>query len=168
MKNSDVHVRVVYGWMNKFGSEGLIDFTRDLKQRGFDVKDDILWAYADNIAALLDADNHKARAIIGFSMGANCVTWVSNRIKRPIELGVCYDASTGIPWISPAHLEAVSPKIKKCLSYQGTGWPVGGAVLKVMTVEIVKTGHSHFSNIYAPELHQRTLFELGALLGKDS
>ncbi len=164
MKHSDILVRIIYGWFTRSEhSEGLMILARRLREKGYDVVDDIRYNYADNIAALFDADNHRARAVIGFSMGANCVSWISNRIKRPIDLGVAYDPSWGIPIFSPAHIEPVSSKIKRCLVYQGTGIPVGGARLEGPTVETIKAGLWHFSMDHSEELHQRTLAALARL-----
>jgi hypothetical protein len=91
--------------------------------------------------------------LIGYSLGANCVTWVSNGIfPVTIDLAVCYD---------PSVLSIVmQPKlnVKKLLLYHNTDIePEGHAVFIGNQVETTKISTFHLAICYSEILHQKTL-----------
>ncbi len=166
---SDIFIRVVYGQGGKGpASAGMIRFRDQLETIGYSVADDIEWWNPQLIAENFDRlDGPKV--MIGYSLGANCLTWVSNRIKKPIDLGVAYDPSNGIPVIMPAPLEEVSSKVKRCLHYKGLWFGVGGASLYGRTVETTKTWTPHPWIDSDGYLHQLTIDALERLEhGKNS
>ena len=166
INREDVFIRVVYGFGGRLvGSSGLMDFCDHLTDMGFIVSDDILWNRPEAIAEDLDRCSFSRKVVIGFSMGANCLTWISNIVEKPIHLGVAYDPSFVLPFMKP--LDEVSNKIEKCLHYRGSGFPVGGAMIYGPTVETVNAGRWHFGMDYDQGLHQKTMLEISRIRGLD-
>jgi len=160
---SDILVWVIYGQGGKGPlSYGFIKFADRLRAMGYSVHDEYLWKYPYAIAKVLDASGYQKKAVLGYSMGANCITWISNIIKKPIDLAVAYDPSIGIPLI-PAKIEPVSDKIQRCIHYRGmVGYP-GMAKLEGPTVETIPTYTPHLGICYSEHLHRITLGVLADL-----
>jgi hypothetical protein len=94
-----------------------------------------------------------AVVLIGYSLGANCVTWVSNAIfPKTIDLAVCYDPSVLSIVTQP------KPNIKRLLLYHNTDIePEGHAVFIGNQVETTQINMFHLAICYSETLHQKTL-----------
>jgi hypothetical protein len=166
----DILIRIVYGHGGKgFSiavSPGLIKLRDRLAGMGYTVRDDISWRDPDYIVADFNgAAGFKKKVMIGHSLGANCITWVSNKPVAPIDLAVAYDPSWGVPVLMPAPIERVSHRIKRCLHYRGLAFPVGGAQLSGPTVETIETWIPHLWITDSEWLHGKTFDALTALEG---
>lgn len=156
-ERSAILVWVIYGWGGKGpASGGFIKFADRLRAMGYGVHDQYLWKYPHAIAKMLDASGYQKKVVLGYSMGANCISWLSNIVKKPIDLAVAYDPSIGFPFM-PAKIEPVSDKIKRCIHYKGlVGYP-GMATLEGPTVEAIPTYTPHLAICYSEFLHRITL-----------
>jgi hypothetical protein len=96
--------------------------------------------------------------VIGYSLGANCVTWIPAYTVTPIDLAVCYDPSVLSIVTNPA------ATIKRLLLYHNSDWePEGHAVLVGPQVERTEISMLHLSVCYSEMLHQKTLAAIAQL-----
>jgi dienelactone hydrolase len=96
--------------------------------------------------------------VIGYSLGANCVTWLPAYTKARIDLAVCYDPSVLSIVTNPA------ATIKRLLLYHNSDWePEGHAVLVGPQVERTEISMLHLSVCYSEVLHQKTLAAIAQL-----
>lgn len=163
IEKDDIFIQIIYGWLGKtLYLDPLIKVKNQLASMGYDVEDGIGWQRPDLVAKALNNSKHKKKVVIGFSMGANCITWASHYLVSEVDLAVCYDPSLG--WsLMPARLDPVNKKIKRCLHFRGTGWPVGGAPLFGDSVETHRYNLNHFSIPTNGEINRLTLEALKAL-----
>lgn len=118
----------------------------------------------DNPAAIAtDISQWRASAtgpviVIGYSLGANCVTWIPTYTRTPIALAVCYDPSVLSIVTNP------SATIERLLLYHNSDWePEGHAILVGPQVETTQISMPHLSICYSETLHQLTLAAIAQL-----
>ncbi len=96
--------------------------------------------------------------LVGYSLGANATTWISNGVRRPIELAVAYDPSI-FSYILPA-----PPNVKRFLLYHNNGRSgFGHARIVGPQVETVEISEGHLAVDYDQRLHARTIAAVRAV-----
>lgn len=157
-------IYVIYGQGGKGPlSFGFILFKNRLTSMGYNVKDDILWKYPNEIASDMNAQSSDTIIIaLGYSLGANCLTWIpypGYGLKRDIDLICGYDPS----WFSM--IKPIGSNVKKALCYRCYGLnPFGHAQYEGPQVEYVNTISDHLLVCYDPQLHNRTIQEIQKLV----
>jgi hypothetical protein len=92
------------------------------------------------------------RILIGYSLGANCVTWAADLYKDPVALAVCYDPSV------LSIVQQPGANIKRLLLYHNTDIePEGHAIFTGPQVERAEVSMPHLAICYSETLHQETL-----------
>jgi hypothetical protein len=95
-------------------------------------------------------------AVVGYSLGANQLGWISDHCGKEIELGVAYDPSRYSPLVKNGYQRA--PKFKKLLCYYNEGAMFfGGSYYKGSNVELVKVNNFHLGIQFMEDLHKKTL-----------
>lgn len=91
-------------------------------------------------------------ALIGYSLGANATTWISNAVpSRVIQLIVAYDPSV------LAEVEPAGNNVRRVLLYHNnSAEPFGHARIKGPQVETTETRNSHLLIGNSQWLHQKT------------
>lgn len=108
-----------------------------------------------------DINSHKVDkvAILGYSLGGNCATWVANMLQRDISLIVAYDPTVNAP------LYPLGPNVKRALSYHQcsrflTSALFGGAVMESKPdgpkVEVTNVWSDHLLLQFNSKLHNKT------------
>lgn len=107
-------------------------------------------------------------AVIGYSLGANQLGWISKYVTRKIDLGVAYDPS----WMSPLvkYLDGkyaqVAPKFNRLICYRNSGaWIWGGSTYTGKNVEEHVVNAFHLGIQFNETLHQKTIAAVAALKG---
>jgi hypothetical protein len=99
--------------------------------------------------------------LIGYSLGANCVTWAADAFKGPVGLAVCYDPSVLSIVTNP------TANVKRLLLYHNTDIePEGHAVFVGPQVETTQISMEHLTICYSETLHQKTLAAIGLVIPK--
>jgi hypothetical protein len=97
-------------------------------------------------------------ALIGYSLGANCVTWTSDDYKGVVDLAVCYDPSVLSIVTNPGN------NVKRLLLYHNNDIePEGHAIFKGPQVETTQISMAHLAICYSQTLHAKTLAALALL-----
>ena len=99
--------------------------------------------------------------LIGYSLGANAVDWVSAAVPdRTIALSVAYDPSVLSIVTQPG------PNVKRLLLYHNTDIePEGHAIYKGPQVETTQISMPHLAICYSETLHQKTLAAIASIKG---
>jgi hypothetical protein len=152
---TQVRVFVMYGQGSVLTSPGMNVLTNQLK--GVDKRlvvtlhnwDD----YGDIVRAIRKLPANVPVIVIGYSLGANATTWVSNYVpNRPIELIVAYDPSI-LTKVSPA-----GKNVKRALLYHNNSFdPWGHARIPGPKVETTETYMPHLAVSLSQSLHNRTI-----------
>lgn len=114
------------------------------------------WNWSDSSAIVADIVGHAGEPVIliGYSLGANAITWISSRIpKRTINLAVAYDPSVLTTVLQPG------PNIKRLLLYHNLPdlEPEGHAVFRGPQVETTSILLPHLLICWSQSLHAQTL-----------
>ena len=118
------------------------------------------WYNPNTIAADIRTLPFSERVVvIGYSLGANCVTWVGGLVPRKkIDLAVCYDPSV------LSIVKQPTPNIARLLLYHNTDWePEGHAIFTGPQVERTEISIFHLAVCYNETLHQKTLAAISLL-----
>lgn len=151
-------IYVIYGQGGKGPlSAGFITFKNRLVGLGYPVRDDILWRHPDSIIrAIHDQPKGEKTVLIGFSLGANCCTWVASA-AQPIDLVVMYDPSVGVPGLMPSYVNEIKSNVKRAIHFH-QGWSLlGRAVIKGHNVERHNTSVPHMLVQAHEPFHRITL-----------
>lgn len=108
-------------------------------------------------------------AVIGFSLGANQLGFISQNVIRKIELGVAYDPSRQSPLtrIAGGSYVETAPKFNRLICFYNPGtWFYGGAVYVGSNVQTVQISSTHFGVPNMPELHNTTYAAVKHLSGQ--
>lgn len=98
--------------------------------------------------------------LIGYSLGANCVTWVSQNLGLTVDLTVCYDPSVLSIVTNP------TLNVKRLLLYHNNDIePEGHAVFVGPMVETTQINMFHLAICYSEMLHEKTLTAMKLVLG---
>ncbi len=111
------------------------------------------WKYPTQIADDIKAQSLSTKIVlIGYSLGANAVTWVSNSVGRTIDLAVCYDPSV------LSIVKDPNSNVKRLLLYHNQDFePLGHAIMTGPQVERTDISMWHLAVCYSEQLHQKTL-----------
>lgn len=112
-------------------------------------------------ACAWEHDHAESRIIfIGYSLGANCVTWAAATAGVPIDLAVCYDPSILSIVTNPTY------NVKRLLLYHNNDIePEGHAVFTGHMVETTQISMFHLAICYSAMLHQKTMDAIKLVLG---
>ncbi len=94
--------------------------------------------------------------LVGYSLGANATTWISNGVRRPIDLAVAYDPSV-YSYILPA-----PRNVKRFMLYHNNGRSKLGHA-RIPGAETVEINEGHLAVDYDQRLHARTLAAIRAV-----
>lgn len=155
------HIYVIYGQggiITSFGMKLLAN--RIQKQWPTAVVTTHDWYDPRLLAADIVKSNLTKTILIGYSLGANCVTWIGQDYLGPIDLAVCYD---------PSRLSIVTqpgPNIKRLLLYHNTDIePEGHAIFTGQQVERTEISMPHLAICYSSALHDKTMEAIGKVMG---
>lgn len=101
--------------------------------------------------------------MIGYSMGANALTSISQILTRPVDLMIGYDPTVWSP------IYDVDPLVKRFVHYKNIGPSIfGRSDVKVMDpkkteLRVVKRWSNHFLMCWDPYLHEDTINEIRKL-----
>ncbi|HYT42826.1 MAG TPA: hypothetical protein VEP90_10790 [Methylomirabilota bacterium] len=111
------------------------------------------WKYPAQIVDDIKTQSVSTKIIlIGYSLGANAVTWISNSLGRTIDLAVCYDPSV------LSEVKNPNLNVKRLLLYHNEDWePIGHAIMTGPQVEKTDIFMWHLAVCYNEGLHQKTL-----------
>jgi hypothetical protein len=100
--------------------------------------------------------------IIGYSLGANATTWISNAVpSRTINLIVAYDPSVR------GEVEPAGSNVRRLLLYHNNGFePFGHARIRGPQVETTETKNSHFTIGNSAWLHAKTRAAVSQVLAE--
>lgn len=95
-------------------------------------------------------------AIIGHSLGANQLGYISDHLGRSICLGIAYDPSRLSPLVHDGVQRA--PNFKSLVVYSNpSAWIYGGSTFVGPNVVDLKVNALHLGITYDQSLHQRTI-----------
>ncbi len=95
-------------------------------------------------------------AVVGYSLGANQLGWISLYCDKDIDLGVAYDPSRLSPLVKDGYQRA--PRFKKLLCYYNAGaFLFGGSYYKGSNVELTHVHNFHLGIQFDGALHAKTL-----------
>ncbi len=95
-------------------------------------------------------------AIIGHSLGANQLGYISDHLGRSIGLGIAYDPSRLSPLVHDGVQRA--PNFKSLVVYSNpSAWIYGGSTYVGSNVVDLKVNAFHLGITYDQSLHQRTI-----------
>ena len=144
---------VIFGQGGRLTSIGMVSLASRIAALGVTVTTHA-WKYPDLIVQSVHALPAIERiAIIGYSLGANATTWISNSVKRNINLIVAYDPSL---W---AEIQPAGQNVERLLLYHNNASSniFGKARILGPHVETTEISMSHFLVDYNEDLHLKTL-----------
>ena len=161
----DVQVYMMYGQGGLVTSRGFLSLSRQIRRLDRSrIHIELLnWRWWGNVPGKVARDpNPSTTIIIGFSLGANATTWVSNQLlQKRISLMVAYDPSIYAP-IRPALLN-----VSRMLVYHNNGPSVfGHAYIPGFHVETTEISMPHLQVENNQGLHNLTLNAVSRVLSE--
>jgi hypothetical protein len=143
---------VIFGQGGRITSLGMVSLASRIEALGVKVTTHG-WKYPDIVAqSIHELPSSERVAIIGYSLGANATTWISNKVNRKINLIVAYDPSVWSP------IEAAGRNVERLLLYHNSGINfLGKARIPGPQVETTEINMSHIFVDYSEALHLKTL-----------
>jgi hypothetical protein len=159
----NVQVYMMYGQGGLVTSRGFLSLSRQIRRLDRTrVHIELLnWRWWANVPGKVQRDGRsKEIIVIGFSLGANATTWISNQLLwRRINLMVAYDPSIYAP-TRPALLN-----VSRMLVYHNNGPSVfGHAYIRGFNVETYEVNMPHLQVENNQELHNITLDAVNRVL----
>lgn len=148
-----VRTYVLTGQGGRATSMGIVALANSLAQdRRLKVSLHVWHHYNDVVRDIAAQPIGTPIVIIGYSLGANATTWISNAVPfRHIDLIVAYDPSV-LSVVSPAGLN-----VRRLLLYHNTSiGPYGHARIPGLQVETTETRMSHLQVDFSQKLHAIT------------
>jgi len=147
---------VLSGWFGRMFSPGMYALAGRLKPFG-----DVSFHDWDDTQVIPMIVREPSKiAVIGFSLGANQLSWISDHVHHSISLGVAYDPSRQSPLVvkvQDAYIQR-APQFDRLLCYHNTGtWFYGGARYVGQNVETHEINLAHLQVQFAEGLHQITI-----------
>jgi hypothetical protein len=111
------------------------------------------WKYPNVIVnSILRLPKNERVILVGYSLGANATTWVSNGVRRPIALVVAYDPSV-YSYVLPA-----PSNVHRLILFHNNGHSrLGHARIPGKQVETIEINEGHLSVDYDQRLHAKTI-----------
>ena len=161
----DVQVYMMYGQGGIVTSRGFLSLSRQIRRLDRNrIHIELMnWRWWANLPGKVNRDGRsKEIIIIGFSLGANATTWVSNQLLwRRINLMVAYDPSIYAP-TRPALLN-----VQRMLVYHNNGPSVfGHAYINGFNVETTEISMPHLQVENNQALHNQTLNAVSRVLNE--
>lgn len=160
----DVRVYVLYGQGGSMMARGMKALTESLQKMDSRLQVSMHeWKdHRDVVKKIANLPADMPVVLIGYSLGANATTWISNELpSRMIELIVAYD---------PTVLSEVQPagrNVKRVLLYHNNSLePFGHARIQGPQVETVETKNTHFSVGSSSWLHGKTRTAVSQVLAE--
>ena len=152
-----IEIIVIYGQGGKGPlSAGFILFKNRLETLGYQVTDHFGWDKPDAIIKYIH-DRRKIKfALFGYSLGANCTSWVASAGQR-IELIAAYDPSAGVGPLVAALPNPIGANVKRCLCYVHTFPELFRSAPFTGNCEVIQTWAPHGFIQANERLHQMTL-----------
>jgi hypothetical protein len=151
---TDIRTYVLYGQGGEFMSRGMTGLATSLQKMDARLKVSVHeWkTYKDVAKDIANLPPETPIVLIGYSLGANATTWISNAMpSRIIRLIVAYDP-TALAEVQPA-----GSNVRRVLLYHNnSSEPFGHARIKGPQVETVETRNSHLVIGNSQWLHQKT------------
>jgi hypothetical protein len=98
-------------------------------------------------------------AVVGYSLGANQLGYISPLVHYRIDLGIAYDPSRFSPLVKNGVQTA--PNFRKLVCYHNVGaWWFGGSRYEGPNVKTVKVNAFHLAVQFDEALHLRTIEEI--------
>jgi hypothetical protein len=159
----DVQVYMVYGQGGLVTSRGFLSLSRQIRRLDRNrIRIELLnWRWHANLVRKIERDpRSKSIIIIGYSLGANATTWVSNQLLwRRFDLMVAYDPSIYAP-TRPALLN-----VSRMLVYHNNGPSIfGHAYIRGFNVETTEINMPHLQVENNQQLHNITLDAVNRVL----
>ena len=108
--------------------------------------------------------------VVGFSLGANDLGFINDRVKRRIELGVAYDPSRLSPLVrrtlGGTYIQTVTMYDRLVCYYHPDAWMFGGSKYEGPGVVTVDINIPHLWVHCNQGLHNRTIWEFEQLARK--
>lgn len=148
-----MRVHVIYGQFGIITSFGMNILAQRIRA-AFPAAVVKTWSWSD-WSPIVDDILHNPKGpvvLVGYSLGANCTTWVSSHINRLIDLAVCYDPSILAIVTQPGK------NVKRLLLYHNTDIePEGHARFVGPQVETTEISMPHLAICYSQALHAKTM-----------
>jgi hypothetical protein len=148
-----VKTYVLYGQGGAFFSPGIANLAGRL--RAISPRLEVaVYTWSDHNAVVSDIRRQPEGTrfvIIGYSLGANATTWISNDVTVPIDLIVAYDPSV-LSTVTPA-----GSNVRRAILYHNSSLePFGHARIPGPTVETHETSMAHVAVQFSEQLHAIT------------
>jgi predicted alpha/beta-fold hydrolase len=99
-------------------------------------------------------------SIVGYSLGANQLGFISDHAAAPLSLGIAYDPSRYSPLVNAAGVQTAH-NFKRLICYRNTGaWFFGGSRYIGANVEEYNVNTLHFTIQFNSALHDKTITAL--------
>jgi hypothetical protein len=150
MKKARIYV--IYGQGGLITSLGMYSLSQRIKKLyPSSVVSTHEWGYPDTIVSDIRKQPLSVPIIlIGYSLGANCVTWVSEDTLTTINLAVCYDPTRY------SRIAEFGKNVKRSILYKNDSWFFGGANIP-SAKEIIEISTLHILVDHQEKLHTHTL-----------
>lgn len=121
----------------------------------------------DDSSVLHEINQTKAKvAVVGYSLGANQLGWLSASTAKTIELGVAYDPSRLSPLVKliGGKYAQTASRFNRLLCFRNVGaWVFGGSTYTGKNVEEITVNNFHLGIQFNEELHAKTIAAVNAL-----
>jgi hypothetical protein len=144
---------VIFGQDGRITSLGMASLATRIEAMGVKTSTHV-WKYPDIIAQdIRGLPVSEPVAIIGYSLGANATTWISNKVNRSINLIVAYDPSV---W---SMIEPAGSNVTRLLLYHNNAVTniFGKARIPGPQVEMTEISMAHSAVDFSEPLHVKTL-----------
>ena len=155
-----MRIFVLLGQGGRATSQGMVALAKRLELLG----ETTIHSWKDNtVIAEINRSKDKL-TVVGFSLGASALGYISHYATRDIELGVAYDPSRYSPLVKGGTQEA--PRFKRLLCYYNAGaWFWGGARYVGPNVKLIQVNNFHLGIQFNEVLHLTTLGAVAAKAG---
>ncbi len=150
---ADTRVYVIYGQGGTLTSMGMRSLAARLaKMPGLTVTTHS-WKYPNVIVNDIRRMPHDEKVIlIGYSLGANATTWISNAVRRSVALVVAYDPSIY------SYVQSAGGNVRRLLLYHNNGYSrFGHARIPGKQVETIEINEGHLQVDFDQRLHAITI-----------
>jgi hypothetical protein len=161
---SGIRTYVLYGQGGQFMSRGMVGLATSLQKMDARLQVSVHeWkTYKDVAKDIAKLPPDTPIVLIGYSLGANATTWISNAMpSRIIRLIVAYDP-TALAEVQPA-----GNNVRRVLLYHNnSSEPFGHARIRGPQVETVETRNSHLVLGNSEWLHKKTRAAVSRVLAE--